>query len=96
MRVAAALFVALVFTPATASVAASATGARAAGPTSNSNCQRTSSYFADRTGAYRSGPLKPRKLAELPPGTAYMAVYRHIDGCEAPLTMAHYRNPRGQ
>ena len=25
---------------------------------------------------------------------AYMAVYRKIDGCEAPLTMVDYRNPR--
>jgi hypothetical protein len=36
----------------------------------------------------------PKKLTELPPATTYMAVYRHIGACEAPLTMAEYRNPR--
>jgi hypothetical protein len=36
----------------------------------------------------------PKKLTELPPATTYMAVYRHIGTCEAPLTMAEYRNPR--
>jgi hypothetical protein len=36
--------------------------------------------------------LKPRKLTELPPATTYMAVFRHIDGCEVPLTMVEYRN----
>ena len=41
-------------------------------------------------------PLTPKKLTELPPATAFMAVYRHIGGCEAPLTMARYRNPNGR
>ncbi len=56
------------------------------------NCPRTTSHLADQAGVYRRGePLVPRKLTELPPATAYMAVYRVIDGCEAPLTMVEYR-----
>lgn len=60
---------------------------------SASNCRMIQSYRADRTGV-PSGPLTPRKLTELPPGTTYMAVYRHIGDCEAPLTMAEYRGSR--
>jgi hypothetical protein len=63
-----------------------------AGP--NAQCPRTTAYLADQTGLYRGAPLTPRKLTELPPATAYMAVYRHIGDCEAPLTMVDYRNPR--
>lgn len=59
-----------------------------------SNCQRTTSYLADRSSIYRGAPLAPRKLNQLPPGTTYMAVYRRIDGCEVPLTMVEYRNAR--
>lgn len=58
------------------------------------NCPRTTGYLADKSSLYRGQPLTPRKLTELPPGTAYMAVYRHIGACEVPLTMVDYRNPR--
>lgn len=54
-------------------------------------CPRTTSYLADKSGLYRGKPLTPRKLTELPPGTTYMAVYRHIGNCEAPMTMVEYR-----
>ncbi|NUQ18576.1 MAG: hypothetical protein HOP95_09015 [Sphingomonas sp.] len=94
MRVAAALFVVSVLAPVTASVAAPVESARATGSSSASHCPRTTSYLADNIGVYRGQPLTPKKLTELPPATAYMAVYRHIGGCEAPLTMAGYRNPR--
>ena len=60
----------------------------------NSKCPRTSTYVADRGGIYRGAPVVPRKLNQLPPATTYMAVYRHIGPCEAPLTMVEYRNPR--
>ena len=58
------------------------------------NCPRTTSYLADTGSLYRGAPLAPRKLNQLPPATTYMAVYRRIGGCEAPLTMVEYRNPR--
>ena len=58
------------------------------------NCPRTTSYLADTGSIYRGEPLAPRKLNQLPPGTTYMAVYRRIDGCDAPLTMVEYRSPR--
>ena len=96
MRVAAALLVTCLLAPVTASVAASVERPPAAGSSSAFHCPRTTSYLAERTGVYRGQPLMPKKLTELPPATAYMAVYRHIGGCEAPLTMAGYRNPRRQ
>jgi hypothetical protein len=58
------------------------------------DCPRTSPYLAGQAGLYRGQPLVPRKLTELPPAIGYMAVYREIGGCEAPLTMVEYRNPR--
>ena len=91
MRLAAALLVVSLL-PVTGSVAAP----YQAPPASlTSHCARTRSYVANAAGVYQAQPLMPKKLTELPPGTAYMAVYRHIGGCEAPLTMANYRNPRG-
>ncbi|MFL6736551.1 MAG: hypothetical protein ACJ8F4_05780 [Sphingomonas sp.] len=57
-------------------------------------CPRTTSYQADQRGLYSGQRLTPRKLTELPPAIGYMAVYRQIGGCEAPMTMAEYRNSR--
>ena len=59
-------------------------------------CPRTTSYLADESGLYQGKPLAPRKLTELPPATAYMAVYRLVGVCEYPMTMAEYRNPRAR
>jgi hypothetical protein len=64
------------------------------GASAPDNCPRTTSYLAEKSSLYRGQPLTPRKLTELPPGTAYMTVYRHIGACEVPLTMVDYRNPR--
>jgi hypothetical protein len=91
MRVPVALAILTLSVPA---IAASPTSVLQGPGASPANCPRTTSYLADQTGIYRGRPLKPRKLNELPPGTAYMAVYRHIGGCEVPLTMVDYRNPR--
>ena len=60
----------------------------------SAKCPRTSAHAADSGGIYRGAPVVPRKLNQLPPATTYMAVYRHIGHCEAPLTMVEYRNPR--
>ena len=38
--------------------------------------------------------LRSTPLNKLPPGQAFMAVDRRINGCPAPLTMIDYRNPR--
>lgn len=66
----------------------------AASQSGTGNCPRTSPYLADKSSMYRGAPLAPKRLNQLPPGTTYMAVYRRIDGCEVPLTMVEYRNPR--
>ncbi len=58
------------------------------------SCPRSTTYLADKGGIYRNQPLAPRKLSELPPATAYMAVYRRIDRCEVPMTMSEYRTHR--
>lgn len=55
------------------------------------HCPQIARYLANANGLYRGAPLAPRKLTELPPATGYMAVYRTINGCEAPLTVADYR-----
>ena len=57
-------------------------------------CRNASAQFVGRGGWAPVEPLRPQKLTELPPGTGYMAVYRQIGGCNAPLTMVEYRNPR--
>jgi len=62
------------------------------GPTNE--CKRTTSYLAGDTSIFRGQRLKPQTLTELPLAKTYMAVYRRIDGCEAPLTMTDYRAPR--
>ena len=94
MRVPAALIALSILVPASPASAASAESTRAPAASPASHCPRTTSYLADGTGLYRGQPLTPRKLTELPPATAYMAVLRHIGDCEAPLTMTDYRNPQ--
>jgi hypothetical protein len=93
MRVAAALL-ALSMLVSGAASGAGPVQSYAPGASPASHCPRITSYLADESGLYRGQPLTPKKLTELPPATAYMAVYRHIGGCEAPLTLADYRNPR--
>lgn len=92
MRVPAALVVLALSWPVWA-VGASV-GSIAPGGGRAANCPHTSSYLANAGSVYRGGPVAPRRLTQLPPGTTYMAVYRRIDGCDAPLTMVEYRNPR--
>jgi hypothetical protein len=93
MRVDAILLIAALSLPSTAAGAQSDNHsvARSGKP---SDCPGAASYLAEKLNNYRGQPLKPRKLTELPPGTAYMAVERHIGHCEAPLTMADYRSAR--
>ena len=94
MRVRAALAALLISLPVAAIAAPPLQSPQSPDARAASKCPRTTSYLADKSGLYRGRPLAPRKLTELPPATTYMAVYRHIGDCEAPLTMAEYRNPR--
>ena len=72
-----------------------AAGPPPANPGTAANCSRTTSYLAGQNGSFPKGQaIRPQKLNELPPGTAFMAVYRHIGDCEVPLTMSDYRKPR--
>jgi hypothetical protein len=93
MRAVAALSAFLFCVP-TAGVAASGEPTHTTGQRSASQCQQTTSYLAGKSGFYRGPELAPRKLNELPRASAYMAVYRRIDGCDAPLTMVDHWNPR--
>ena len=52
---------------------------------SAAECPETTNYYAYRDGK----PLSPRKLTELPPANAYLAVYRHIGHCEAPIVVKY-------
>jgi hypothetical protein len=96
MRVTIAVLAVATSVPAIAAGPAASQTKAAPGGSSATECRRTTSYVANEgsPGLYRGRPLAPQKLAELPPATAYMAVYRRIGGCEAPLTMVDYRNPR--
>jgi hypothetical protein len=76
-----------------AAAAQSSPGASASKANPPSQCVQTRAHLAVERS---TGPLTPRKLTELPPATAYMAVYRRIAGCDAPLTMAKYRRFRDQ
>ena len=58
------------------------------------NCPRTSIHVANEIGAYRGKGVAPKKLNQLPPAVTYMAVYREIAGCEAPLTLSDYRKAK--
>jgi hypothetical protein len=93
MRVPGALFALTIGIVGTAAVAESRQDARTSTATSASHCQRARAYVAGPNGPDRGQRLAPRKLTQLPPARAYMAVFRQIGGCEAPLTMVDYRNP---
>ena len=56
-----------------------------------SNCRKTTSYRAEVGSAWRGGPVNPRRLTELPPAESYKAVYRTVNGCEEPMTVAEYQ-----
>jgi hypothetical protein len=93
MRVHAILMIAALSLPSTVSGAQSENHSVARSGTP-SDCPGAATYLAEKLKAFRGQPLKPRKLTELPPAIAYMAVERHIGHCEAPLTMADYRRAR--
>lgn len=91
MRVPGALFALIVCMSGGVMATEAGQAARTSSASSTSHCLRTRNYLAVERS---TGSLTPRKLTELPPATAYMAVYRQIGGCDAPLTMAKYRRPR--
>ena len=59
--------------------------------TAGGNCRKATSYRAEVGSAWRGGPVTPRKLTELPPAESYKAVYRTVNGCEEPMTVAEYQ-----
>jgi len=55
-------------------------------------CRDASKQFARNGGIWRYAPVKPKKLAELPPADTYAAVYRLDErGCMVPVK---YRDVR--
>ena len=53
---------------------------------SGANCPQATNYYAYQDGK----PLTPQKLTELPPGNAYIAVYRRdANGCEKPIVVKY-------
>ena len=93
MRVLAILLTLLISGPASAGPAA-APAVERPDPLKLSNCRRATGHHADKEPTYRRGAPGPRKLNELPPATAFMAVYRVINGCEVPMTIVEYRTGR--
>jgi hypothetical protein len=50
------------------------------------NCPNPTNYYAYKDGK----PLKPQKLAQLPPGNMYSAVFRRdVNGCEVPIVVKY-------
>ena len=53
---------------------------------SGSDCPNATSHMAGRGSAWQSDPLKPQKLAELPPADTYAAVDQLDErGCMVPV-----------
>lgn len=64
-----------------------------------SDCPSATRQFARKGGVWREEPVKPRKLAELPPADTYAAVYRLDErGCMVPVKYRDVRfiRPPGQ
>jgi hypothetical protein len=57
----------------------------------DTNCRKTTSHHAEQGPAWRDDPVVPRKLTDLPPAESYKAVYRTVNGCEEPMTVAEYQ-----
>jgi hypothetical protein len=71
--------------------AAFAAPPRTVGADHQRTCPRTTEQVAEQPTIDGGRRLAPQKLTQLPGARAYMAVYRRIEGCEAPLTMVDYR-----
>ena len=56
-----------------------------------SNCRKATSYPAQGGMAWRDDPVTPKRLPDLPPAESYKAVYRTVNGCEEPMTVAEYQ-----
>ena len=83
----------LLFPALVLATAVSASAAQKPALTSN-NCPSVTSHMANKSGNWRSEPLKPRKLGELPPADAFAAVYQLDErGCMVPVK---YREVRGR
>ena len=64
-------------------------------PAKPANCARSEAYVAGAESRYDGKPLAPRKLTELPPANAYVAVLRHDEnGCLAPIVIKYGVNNR--
>ena len=58
-------------------------------------CPNSTSHMAGKGGKWRGDPLKPRKLAELPPAETYAAVVRQDErGCPVPVLYRDVRAAR--
>jgi hypothetical protein len=57
----------------------------------DTSCRKTASHHAELGSGWRGDPVTPRKLGELPPAESYKAVYRTVNGCEEPMTVAEYQ-----
>ncbi|MEO6255461.1 MAG: hypothetical protein ABIO69_01485 [Sphingomicrobium sp.] len=58
------------------------------------DCPPVAATLAGQRSLIHGGPIRPRKLTELPPAVAFMAVYRTENGCEVPMTVSEYRTGR--
>ncbi len=88
------LLLAILATVAAPVAAAPATPVKVPKAPAGAICERTTSHYAGRGSIYRGDRIAPKKLTELPPAIGYMAVLRHVGGCEIPMTIIEYRTGR--
>jgi hypothetical protein len=60
-------------------------------PAGTNHCRKASSYRAELGSVWRGENPPPRRLTELPPAESYKSVYRTVNGCEEPMTVAEYQ-----
>ncbi len=94
MRVPVILLALAVSAPAASAGPASAAAVERPNPLKVSTCRRPTSHPAEQGPMHRGKRIAPKKLTELPPAVAYMAVYRTVNGCEVPMTVVEYRTGR--
>ncbi len=56
-----------------------------------SDCPPTAAQQVAKQVQQEPGAPLVHRLVDLPSATAYAAVFREVNGCEAPLTMTEYR-----
>ena len=62
------------------------------GPLASAECASATSHFSRQGSMWTRDPVKPKKLAQLPPADSFAAVYRLDErGCMVPVKLREVR-----